>query len=63
MDKDRLKGMGNKIKGDVKKVAGEMTGDEKLKAEGHVDKAKGEAQSIAGGVKDTAREMTGKDKA
>jgi uncharacterized protein YjbJ (UPF0337 family) len=62
MDKDRLKGMGNKIKGDVKKAAGEMTGDEKMKAEGHVDKAKGTAQSTAGGVKDTARDMTDKDK-
>jgi uncharacterized protein YjbJ (UPF0337 family) len=62
MDKDRLKGMGNKIKGDVKQAAGELTGDEKLKAEGHVDKAKGEAQSTIGGVKDTAREAMDKGK-
>jgi uncharacterized protein YjbJ (UPF0337 family) len=62
MDKDRLKGMGNKIKGEVKKAAGAMTGDEKLKAEGHLDKAKGEAQSTVGGIKDTARDMTDKDK-
>jgi uncharacterized protein YjbJ (UPF0337 family) len=62
MDKDRLKGMGNKIKGEVKKAAGKMTGDEKLKTEGHVDKAKGETQTTVGGVKDTARDMTDKDK-
>lgn len=63
MDKDQLKGMGNKIKGEVKKTAGQMTGDPKLEAEGHADKLKGEAQSALGGAKDAAREMTGKDKA
>ena len=62
MDKDRLKGMANKIMGEVKKTAGEMTGDPKLEAEGHADKLKGEAQSALGGAKDAAREMTGKDK-
>lgn len=62
MDKDRLKGMGNKIKGEVKKAAGRMTGDRKTEVEGHADKAKGEAQSTVGGAKDKAREMTDKDK-
>ncbi|WP_237216876.1 CsbD family protein [Falsiroseomonas oryziterrae] len=62
MDEDRLKGMGNKIKGDVKKAAGEMTGDEKLKAEGHADKAKGKVQSAVGGAKDAARDAVNPDK-
>jgi uncharacterized protein YjbJ (UPF0337 family) len=62
MDEDRLKGMGNKIKGEVKKAAGTVTGDEKLKAEGHMDKAKGTAQSTVGGVKDAARDAVDKDK-
>ena len=62
MDKDRLKGMGNKIKGEVKQTVGEITGDRKTEAEGHADKLKGEAQSTVGGAKDMAREMTGKDK-
>lgn len=62
MDKDRLKGMGNKIKGEVKKAAGTVTGDEKLKAEGQLDKAKGDAQSTMGAMKDLARDLTGKDK-
>ena len=63
MDKDRLKGIGNKIKGALKKAAGRMTGDEKLKAEGHADTAKGTAQSTAGGAKDAVRDIAGKDKA
>ena len=62
MDKDRLKGMGNKIRGMMKKVAGRATDDEKLKAEGHADQAKGKVQSTVGGAKDAARDMTGKDK-
>lgn len=62
MDKDRLKGMGSKIKGEVKKAAGEITDDEKLKAEGQTDKAKGKAQSTVGGVKDAARDVADKDK-
>lgn len=56
MDKDRLKGMGNKIKGDVKKAAGEVTGDASLEAEGHKDKAKGTVQEGVGKAKDAARD-------
>jgi uncharacterized protein YjbJ (UPF0337 family) len=56
MDKDRLKGMGNKIKGDVKKAVGEMTGDASLEAEGHKDKAKGHVQEKVGEAKDTVRD-------
>lgn len=63
MDKDSLKGMGSKISGMIKKAAGTVTGDEKLKAEGQLEQAKGEAQSTVGGAKDAARDMmTGKDK-
>ena len=62
MDKDRLKGIGNKIKGTLKKAAGRMTGDEKLKAEGHADTAKGTVQTAIGGAKDAARDIAGKDK-
>jgi uncharacterized protein YjbJ (UPF0337 family) len=63
MDKDRLKGMGNKIKGALKKAAGRMSGDEKLKAEGHADTAKGTVQTTTGSARDAVREITGKDKA
>jgi hypothetical protein len=35
-----------------------FTGDEKLQAEGKMDKAKGAAHEAAGDVKDKARDMT-----
>jgi uncharacterized protein YjbJ (UPF0337 family) len=62
MDKDRLKGMGNQIKGEVKKAAGKVTGDPKLETEGHADKAKGKVQSAVGGAKDAARDAMDPDK-
>jgi uncharacterized protein YjbJ (UPF0337 family) len=63
MDKDRLKGMGNKIKGDVKRAVGEATGDTKLQGEGHADKAKGKVQNAVGGAKDAVRDaVDGKDR-
>jgi uncharacterized protein YjbJ (UPF0337 family) len=62
MDKDRLKGMGNQIKGDVKRAAGEVAGDPKLEAEGRGDKAKGKVQSAVGGAKDAARDAMDSDK-
>ena len=40
-----------------------MTGDEKLKAEGHADTAKGTVQTTTGSARDAVREITGKDKA
>lgn len=63
MDKDRLKGVGNQIKGDVKKGVGEMTGDASLEAEGHMDKAKGKVQQGVGEAKDKVRDaVDGKDR-
>lgn len=62
VDKDRLKGMGNQIKGSVKQGVGEMTGDAKTEAEGRADKAKGKVQSTVGGAKDEAREILDKDR-
>ena len=56
MDKDRIKGAGNQAKGAAKETAGKLTGDEKLKTEGKIDKAKGKAQSTIGGMKDAARD-------
>lgn len=55
MDKDRIKGAAKQAKGVVKKVAGKLTGDAKLKAEGKADIAKGKVQNAVGGVKDKLR--------
>jgi uncharacterized protein YjbJ (UPF0337 family) len=58
MDKDRIKGAGNQVKGAVKEGAGKLTGDAKLQAEGKADKVVGKTQSAVGGVKDKIREET-----
>jgi len=55
MDKDRVEGSGKQIKGAVKETAGKVTGDEKLKNEGRVDKAEGKVQNTVGGIKDKIR--------
>ena len=60
MDKDRIKGVGNQIKGSVKEAVGNVTGDAKLQAEGAADKAKGKVQNAVGGVKDAARDAADK---
>jgi len=55
MDKDRIKGAARAAKGNVKVVAGKVTGDAKLESEGQADKVAGKAQNIIGGLKDTLR--------
>jgi uncharacterized protein YjbJ (UPF0337 family) len=56
MDKDRVKGMAQQGKGAVKEAAGKIMGDEKLKAEGKMDKAEGKIRNTVGGVKDAIRD-------
>jgi len=56
MDKDRVKGMAQQGKGAMKEAAGKMMGDEKLKAEGKMDKLEGKVRNAVGGMKDAARE-------
>lgn len=56
VDRDRIEGAGKQAKGAIKEVAGKVTGDEKLKAEGKADKAEGKIQNAVGGVKDKVRE-------
>ena len=56
MDKDRVKGMAQQGKGAVKEAAGKIMGDEKLKAEGKMDKAEGKIRNTVGGMKDAIRE-------
>jgi len=55
MDKDRVEGSANQAKGTVKEMAGKLTGDAKLEAEGKADKAAGKVQNAIGGLKDTLR--------
>lgn len=55
MDKDRIEGAVEKAKGVAKDIAGKITGDAKLEAEGKAQKAGGTVQNAVGGVKDTVR--------
>jgi uncharacterized protein YjbJ (UPF0337 family) len=57
MDKDRVEGSANQAKGALKEVAGKLSGDAKLQAEGAADKVKGKLQNAVGGVKDALRDV------
>ncbi len=41
---DKMKGVGNKLKGEAKENLGKVTNDPELRAEGKMDRLKGEAQ-------------------
>ena len=58
MDKDRIEGSANQVKGAIKQGAGKLTGDAKLQAEGAADKAAGKLQNAVGGAKDAIRQAT-----
>jgi uncharacterized protein YjbJ (UPF0337 family) len=50
-----MAGTTDKAKGAVKETAGKMTGNERLEAEGKLDKAKGHAKDAAHDVKQAAK--------
>ena len=54
-DNDRVEGAAKNFGGKVKEAAGNVTGDEKLKAEGRADQIEGKAQNALGGVKDALK--------
>ena len=56
MDKDRIKGAAQKIKGSLVKAVGKLTGNKKLERDGAVDKAVGSAREGVGKAKDAVRE-------
>jgi len=56
MHKDEVDGVGKQIKGSVKDAVGGLTGNEKLQAEGKLDKVEGKVQQKVGEVKDDARD-------
>ncbi|HLW55130.1 MAG TPA: CsbD family protein [Candidatus Angelobacter sp.] len=60
MDKDRIKGKAEEIKGKVKEKAGEWTGNKETEAEGLLDQAKGKARNTVGKVKDAGRDAMDK---
>jgi len=58
MDKDRTAGIGHQIKGTAKEVAGKVTGDRKMEAEGKAEKVGGKVQNAYGSAKDSLRDAT-----
>ena len=57
VDKDRVEGTGDQVKGSVKKGAGEVTGNERLESEGSSQKSKGKLEEDWGKTKDAARDV------
>ena len=55
-DHDRVEGAAKNMGGKVKEATGDVTGDEKLKAEGKADQFEGKVQNAVGGMKDTLRD-------
>lgn len=52
------KGTGDKIKGKTKEVAGDVTGNDKMKAEGMFDQALGKVKEVAADAKDKVEEVS-----
>ena len=59
MDKNRPEGIGHQLKGAVKEAAGKVTGNEKMEAEGKIERAGGKVQEGVGKGKDALRDVTG----
>ncbi len=55
-DHDRIEGAAKNIGGKIKEGVGNVTGDEKLKAEGKADQVAGKVQNTVGGIKDSINE-------
>ena len=55
-DHDRVEGAAKNMGGKVKEATGDVTGDEKLKAEGKANQVEGKVQNAVGGMKDTLRD-------
>ncbi len=58
VDPDRTEGSVKQMGGGLKKAAGEVLGDQKLKSEGQSNKAEGKLQNAWGSAKDTLRDAT-----
>lgn len=54
-DNDRIEGAAKNMGGKIKEGVGNVTGDEKLKAEGRAEQVEGKVQNTVGGIKDALR--------
>jgi uncharacterized protein YjbJ (UPF0337 family) len=60
MNKDQVNGRMEQAKGSVKEAAGKVVGNEKLEAEGQVDKNAGKAQATYGDLKEDVKDAVKK---
>lgn len=60
MDKNRIEGNVEKLKGGMKDTTGKVLGNDRLRAEGKADKARGEIKDAAGKAADAARHAVDK---
>ena len=60
MDKDRIKGTAEQVKGSIKEAVGKVTGNDKLEIEGKADKLAGKTQNEVGKAKDAVRDAVKK---
>ena len=56
-DEQHAKGFVKKVEGSVKDAVGQLTGNEKLQAEGKADKLEGSGREAVGDVKDAGRSV------
>ena len=56
MDKDRIKGAAQKIKGTIEKTVGRFVGNRKLETDGKIDEAAGNVRKSVGEAKDVVRD-------
>lgn len=52
------KGTGDKIKGKAKEVTGNVTGNDKMKAEGILDQTVGKVKEVAADAKDKVEDLS-----
>ena len=55
MNKHQVKGMSNRVTGEVKQQVGKLTGDTSLQAKGHAREGKGKLQQGVGDAKEVVR--------
>jgi uncharacterized protein YjbJ (UPF0337 family) len=55
MNKEHIKAASKDAEGKIKSVVGVLTDNEKLKAEGALDKAEGAVHKVAGDLKDAVK--------
>ena len=60
--KNRIKGRATQAKGKAKELAGDATGNDRLKTSGEGDRAKGKAQAMAGDAGNAAKRLVRKAK-